>query len=212
MTEFSSAQERDSNHIETMPMTVLETTGLKTYRNETSASKRLDGEIENIVILSQPNQEYKVSCEKVNMPNGSTVGNHGDTANGNKCLPCVNHSPNRSSYQTGRMSLPLNGKYANNIHTKDRSKANGEHSNNTVETTEKSRLHRQKSENLCGCGSPLKQLFNHRDPEKPWNSKGDFFVAVLAYLLGIGNVVRFPQLFYKHGGGKENIIAVGHIN
>lgn len=201
MTEFSAAQERDSNHIETMPMTVLETAGLKTYRNETSATKRLDGEIENIVILSQPNQEYKVSCEKVNMPNGSTVGNHGDTANGNKCLPYVNRSPNRSSYQTGRMSLPLNGKYANNINTKDRSKVNGEHSNNTVETRENSRLHRQKSENLCGCGSPLKQLFNHRDPEKPWNSKGDFFVAVLAYLLGIGNVVRFPQLFYKHGGG-----------
>lgn len=110
------------------------------------------------------------------------------------------------------MSLPLNGKYANNINSKDRSKANGEHSNNTVEMRENSRLYRQKSEKLCSCGSPLKRLFNHRDPEKPWNSKGDFFVTVLTYLLGIGNVVRFPQLFYKHGGGKENIVAVGHIN
>jgi len=44
-------------------------------------------------------------------------------------------------------------------------------------------------------------VFQERDPEKPWKSKGDYFVAVLTYLLGVGNVIRFPQLCFKHGGG-----------
>ena len=129
----------------------------------------------------------------------------------NVCQSCANESRSKLichvSY-SGRMSLPVNGRYANKVHRK----TNGLPANTTIGLlsgkengfpSQLKREHRSQSGKINCCGSSLRRAFQERDPEKPWKSKGDYFVAVLSYLLGVGNVIRFPQLCFKHGGGKD---------
>ncbi|XP_068722930.1 sodium- and chloride-dependent transporter XTRP3-like [Montipora capricornis] len=202
MTDFL-AQERDNQHIETLPMTVLGPAFSSTSKSETGR-KQHDNGFKNDPSQSQQNQEWKESRGSVNMPSGCMVGSVEKLENG--CSSWVNKSESRFN-QRGRMSLPLNGKYANNLHVKHHSQANGVPSSNKYAISQHqgngdcSRLRKARSGYQCGCGSSLKELIQNRDPEKPWKSKGDYFVAVLTYLLGIGNVIHFPQLFVKHGGG-----------
>ena len=54
------------------------------------------------------------------------------------------------------------------------------------------------------CCPPVPEVRQHREQEMPWKSKLDYLVVVMTYVLGIGNVIRFPQLCYKHGGGKRS--------
>jgi len=135
-----------------------------------------------------------------------------DLRNENACQSCANESRNKLIYHvsySGRMSLPVHGKYANKVHRQ----TNGLPANTAIrllsgqENNFPSQLkneHRSQSGKINCCGASLRRAFQERDPEKPWKSKGDYFVAVLSYLLGVGNVIRFPQLCFKHGGGKDN--------
>ena len=200
----SSSQDGDSN-IETFPMTPLGTEVLNPPKSETS---RMNSENEDkIPLQSQQKQGRKVSWASVRpAPNGTTLVS-GITSE-NACPSCANESRNRSIYQAGRMSLPLNGKYANNYHSKKHGYANGVCGSTLIpqstglQNGAKSHQHRFQSGITCCYCSSLNRTFQERDPEKPWKSKGDYFVAVLTYLLGVGNVVRFPQLCFKHGGGR----------
>lgn len=164
---------------------------------------------DNDVLTSNPNDIRKVSWVEVR-PKNQRMLDSGLT-NENACQSCANESRDRPMYHvgySGRMSLPVNGKYANSYHRKTNGlganagthhllgKANGL-------SPQLNNEHRARSGNIDCCGSSLRRVFQGRDPEKPWKSKGDFFVAVLTYLLGVGNVIRFPQLCFKHGGGKE---------
>ena len=128
------------------------------------------------------------------------------------CQSCAaNESRGKLLYHvsySGRMSLPVNGRYANKLHRK----TNGLPANTAVRLlsgkengfpSPLKREHRSQSGKITCCGSSLRRAFQGRDPEKPWKSKGDYFVAVLSYLLGVGNVINFPQLCFKHGGGKD---------
>lgn len=128
------------------------------------------------------------------------------------CQSCAaNESRRKLIYHvsySGRMSLPVNGRYANKLHMK----TNGLPANTAIRLpsgkengfpSQLKREHRSQSGKINCCGSSLRRAFQERDPEKPWKSKGDYFVAVLSYLLGVGNVIRFPQLCFKHGGGKD---------
>lgn len=126
------------------------------------------------------------------------------------CQSCAaNESRNKLIYHvshSGRMSLPVNGRYANKLHRK----TNGLPANTAISLlsgkengfpSQLKREHRSQSGKINCCGSSLRRAFQERETEKPWRSKGDYFVAVLSYLLGVGNVIRFPQLCFKHGGG-----------
>lgn len=128
------------------------------------------------------------------------------------CQSCVaNETRNKLIYHvshSGRMSLPVNGRYANKLHRK----TNGLPANTAISLlsgkengfpSQLKREHWSQSGKINCCGSSLRRAFQERETEKPWRSKGDYFVAVLSYLLGVGNVIRFPQLCFKHGGGKE---------
>lgn len=134
-----------------------------------------------------------------------------DLAKENACQSCANESRNRLIYHvsySGRLSLPVNGRYANKHHRK----TNGLPATTAIKLlsgqengfpSHLKNKHRSQSGKRNCCGSSLRRAFQERDPEKPWKSKGDYFVAVLSYLLGVGNVIRFPQLCFKHGGGKN---------
>ena len=175
-------------------------------RSESNEAKRE----ENDVLSSNPNNIRKISWEG-RSPQHQRTSDSGLT-NDNTCQSCGNTSRQRAMYHanySGRMSLPVNGKYGNNFHRKTNgleANAATDHLLVKVNGSLSPRLnneHSQRSGNVNCCGSSLKRAFRERDPEKPWKSKGDYFVAVLTYLLGVGNVIRFPQLCFKHGGGKE---------
>ncbi|PFX32317.1 sodium- and chloride-dependent transporter XTRP3-like isoform X2 [Stylophora pistillata] len=114
--------------------------------------------------------------------------------------PMLNHS--------GRMSLPMNGKYAGNhyhwkcngIPVKATSPQRFPHKAKGT-SSQLSKQHNSHSGNITCCGSTRSRTSQEKGPNKPWKNKGDYFVAMLTYLLGVGNVIRFPQLCFKHGGG-----------
>lgn len=200
MTE-NSAQDQ-GNTIEEFPMKIRRTADLNQHKPEGGTnSNTLVNEGNNDPSPSLPSQDRKISWAGVRSQNRKVPG-RGLTAE-NTCQACASGSK-RPMYHVGRMSLPLNGKYANNYHRK----TNGVHANASpaegVQNGVQSHLQRSQSGNIYCCGTSLKRVFQERDPEKPWKSKGDYFVAVLTYVLGVGNVVRFPQLCFKHGGGKFN--------
>lgn len=157
--------------------------------------------------ISHSNNIRKASWAKRN-PQHSSILSSG-LSDEIACQTCTDTTRNTSMLNhSGRMSLPMNGKYANNhIHWKrngvpDKAtsqqrfpgKANGS-------SSQLSKQHNSHSGNVTCCGSTRSRTFQEKGPDKPWKSKGDYFVAMLTYLLGVGNVIRFPQLCFKHGGG-----------
>lgn len=190
--------------IEALPMKTREYKTLNQPRTEIK-SNAPEKERNNIPSTSQQSQDRKVFWGNERPPNRSTLASGHLTKTVYET--CARGSQNRAVYQAGRMSLPLNGKYANNYYIR----TNGVNSKpgtpyrqtgvNGVKSLLRRSLH---SGNLNCCGSSLNRVFQGRDPEKPWKSKRDYFVAVLTYLLGVGNVIRFPQLCFKHGGGKKS--------
>ena len=189
---------------EAFPMKTHEYKTLNQPRTEIK-SNAPERERNNIPSTSQQSQDRKVFWGDARPPNRSTLASSHLTKTVYET--CASGSQNRAVYQAGRMSLPLNGKYANNYYIR----ANGANSKPGTPYGQigvngvKSLLRRSNSGNLNCCGSSLNCVFQGRDPEKPWKSKGDYFVAVLTYLLGVGNVIRFPQLCFKHGGGKKSL-------
>lgn len=190
--------------IETFPMKTREYKTLNQPRTEIK-SKAPEKEPNNIPSSSQRTQDRKVFW------GNARPSNHGTLASGHLTETvyetCGSGSQNRPVYQAGRMSLPLNGKYANNYY----SRTNSANSKPGIPCRQigvngvKSLLRRSHSGNIICCGSSLNRVFQGRDPEKPWKNKRDYFVAVFTYLLGVGNVIRFPQLCFKHGGGKKSL-------
>lgn len=190
--------------IETFPMKTREYKTLNQPRTEIK-SKAPEKERKNIPSTSQRSQDRKVFW------GSARPSNHGTLASGHLTETvyetCASGSQNRPVYQAGRMSLPLNGKYANNYY----SRTNSANSKPGIPCRQigvngvKSLLRRSHSGNIICCGSSLNRVFQGRDPEKPWKNKRDYFVAVFTYLLGVGNVIRFPQLCFKHGGGKKSL-------
>ena len=50
-------------------------------------------------------------------------------------------------------------------------------------------------------GNPAQQR-EREEADMSWNSQSDYVAVYMTYVLGIGNVIHFPQLCYRHGGGK----------
>lgn len=159
---------------------------------------------------SQANDIHSESWEEVSPQPGRILDSN--ISNEIACQSCAANDSRRKliyhvSY-SGRMSLPVNGRYANKLQRT----TNGLPASTAIKLQSKKengfpsqlkREHRSQSGKITCCGSSLRRAFLERDPEKPWNSKRDYFVAVLSYLLGVGNIIRFPQLCFKHGGGKN---------
>lgn len=202
---------------EEFPMTLLDTKVLNPQNSETTSNKPMNSEQICVlrVLPSHSSDIRKVSWIE-GSPQHQRMLDSGVT-NKAACQSCANESSNRPMYHesrnrpklghSGRLSLPVNGKYANN-HLR---KTNGLQANAAIQhppgkvnglSSLLNNEHRSPSGNVNCCGSSVKRAFQQRDTEKPWKSKGDYFVVVLTYLLGVGNVIRFPQLCFKHGGGK----------
>ena len=200
----SFAIQRIENTVEVLPMRLRGDDALSTTKDET---KRKESNS-----ISHSNNIRKASWAKRN-PQHSSILSSG-LSDEIVCQTCTDTTRNTSMLNhSGRMSLPMNGKYANNhIHWKrngvpDKAtsqqrfpgKANGS-------SSQLSKQHNSHSGNVTCCGSTRSRTFQEKGPDKPWKSKGDYFVAMLTYLLGVGNVIRFPQLCFKHGGGKDVVI------
>ena len=200
----SFAIQRIENTVEVIPMRLRGDDALSTTKDEI---KRKESNS-----ISHSNNIRKASWAKRN-PQHSSILSSG-LSDEIVCQTCTDTTRNTSMLNhSGRMSLPMNGKYANNhIHWKrngvpDKAtsqqrfpgKANGS-------SSQLSKQHNSHSGNVTCCGSTRSRTFQEKGPDKPWKSKGDYFVAMLTYLLGVGNVIRFPQLCFKHGGGKDVVI------
>lgn len=201
MSDFAAQEES--------PMKLRGNKGLEPPKGEMKHENNKLKHEENDVLASNPNDIRRVSWAE-GSPQHRRILDSGLT-NENACQSCANESRDRPMHHvgySGRMSLPVNGKYANNYNRKTNgveANAGAHHLLGKVNglSPQLNNEHRSRSGNINCCGSSLRRAFQQRDPEKPWKSKGDYFVAVLTYLLGVGNVIRFPQLCFKHGGGKE---------
>lgn len=208
MSNFSP-QSADQTQ-EEFPMKLRGKNALIPTKSESQRSESNSADRENSVLPSHSNNIRKVSWANLS-PQHQNIFNS-DLTDEITCQSCSNSSRNSPMSRVncgGRMSLPVNGRYANQHYRK----CNGVQANAAIPQRFPgklnglpSQLNKQQTSllgNVSCCGSSLNRTFQEQGPEKPWKSKGDYFVAVLTYLLGVGNVIRFPQLCFKHGGGKE---------
>ena len=53
---------------------------------------------------------------------------------------------------------------------------------------------------------PVELKLTSEEPEREqWSGKVEFVLSCVGQCIGLGNVVRFPYLCYKNGGGEYNI-------
>ena len=111
--------------------------------------------------------------------------------------------------------------------TKERSKITAGNSNasndqldcDKIEEIPKS-CEKDKSRDLPGASEPLEIINNFQPPEGAggvdsnsyhmadrgmWSGRWEFLFSSISYVIGLGNVWRFPYLCYRNGGGKSKL-------